>query len=104
MPRPRPCRPRSAEGTFAGLFDDDRRPPSRITPAVLVSLQTAAAAEGVLGPVVLDVRARSSYEGDDGQIPGSIRVPPDQVTDWAAEWQELHDRDRMIVAVLYLNE
>jgi NhaP-type Na+/H+ or K+/H+ antiporter len=86
------------ESTFAGLFDDDGRPPSRITPAELVSLQAAAAAEGKLGPVVLDVRARSSYEADDGQIPDSIRVPPDQVTDWAAEWNELHDRDRLIVA------
>ncbi len=86
------------ESTFAGLFDDDGRPPSRITPAELISLQTAAAAEGKLGPVVLDVRARSSYEADAGQIPDSIRVPPDQVTDWAAEWTELHDRDRLVVA------
>ena len=32
---------------------------------------------------VLDVRARASYEGDPEQIPGDIRVFPDQIADWA---------------------
>jgi hypothetical protein len=32
---------------------------------------------------VLDVRARASYEGDPEQIPGDIRVLPDQIADWA---------------------
>jgi rhodanese-related sulfurtransferase len=29
------------------------------------------------------MRSRAHYETGDGQIPGSIRVPPDQVTKWA---------------------
>ena len=33
-------------------------------------------------PVVLDVRARASYEDATGQIPGSVRVLPDHVGDW----------------------
>ena len=34
-------------------------------------------------PTVLDVRTRSAYERDKATIPGSIRVLPDQVTEWA---------------------
>jgi rhodanese-related sulfurtransferase len=34
--------------------------------------------------VVLDVRWRAEYEADDGQIPGSIRVLPDQIGAWAS--------------------
>jgi rhodanese-related sulfurtransferase len=34
-------------------------------------------------PIVLDVRARAQYDQDADQIPGSIRVPPDQVEEWA---------------------
>ena len=86
------------EATFAGLFEGDEHPPLRVTPAEVVALQEEAAAAGDPGPVLLDVRARSSYEGDGGQIPGSIRVPPDQVTEWVTEWGELHDRERLIVA------
>ena len=86
------------EATFAGLFEGDEHPPLRITPAEVVALQEGADAAGDPGPVLLDVRARSSYEGDRGQIPGSIRVPPDQVTEWATEWGELHDRERLLVA------
>ena len=86
------------ESTFAGLFEEDGRAPLRITPAEVVGLQAAAAAVGDPGPVLLDVRARRSYEEDDGQIPGSIRVQPDQVTEWATAWKAQHDRSRLIVA------
>jgi sodium/hydrogen antiporter len=86
------------ESTFAGLFDEDGTASSRISPAELVTLQTAAADAGKPGPLVLDVRARSSYEGDDGQIPGSLRVLPDQVAEWATTWAQTHDRDRLVVA------
>ena len=44
-------------------------------------------------PVISDVRARASYEHDGSQIPGSIRVLPDQVLEWAADCPE----DRMVV-------
>lgn len=86
------------ESTFAGLFEAEGAPPLRITPAELHQLQTAAA--GAPGPLVLDVRSRSSYEADSGRIPGSIRVLPDQVAEWASAWvqDEQYDRARLIVA------
>ncbi|MGH2598373.1 MAG: cation:proton antiporter [Dehalococcoidia bacterium] len=45
-------------------------------------------------PLVLDVRTRSQYALDPNRIPGSVRVPPDQVAEWAAA----QDRARAIVA------
>ena len=36
-------------------------------------------------PIVLDVRTRSQFERDDVQIPGSVRVYPDEVTAWATD-------------------
>ena len=97
------------ESTFAGLFDDAGSDPLRITPDELATLQAAAQTAGEVGPIVLDVRARSSYEEDDGQLPGSIRVLPDQVAEWAAAQRaapdgrenddlRAHDRGRLIVA------
>jgi rhodanese-related sulfurtransferase len=34
---------------------------------------------------VLDVRSRSEYDRDGVRIPGSVRVLPDQVAEWAAD-------------------
>jgi NhaP-type Na+/H+ or K+/H+ antiporter len=45
-------------------------------------------------PLVLDVRSRSSYEKDPAGIPGSVRVPPDEIENWAAK----QARDRAVVA------
>jgi hypothetical protein len=45
-------------------------------------------------PIVLDVRSRSSYEKDPEGIPGDVRVPPDEVENWAAK----RARDQSIVA------
>jgi NhaP-type Na+/H+ or K+/H+ antiporter len=45
-------------------------------------------------PIVLDVRSRSSYENDPEGIPGDVRVPPDEVENWAAK----RARDQSIVA------
>jgi NhaP-type Na+/H+ and K+/H+ antiporter len=39
-------------------------------------------------PIVLDVRTCSQYEKDKTQIPGSIRVMPDQVEEWARDREE----------------
>jgi NhaP-type Na+/H+ and K+/H+ antiporter len=39
-------------------------------------------------PIVLDVRTRSQYEKDKTHIPGSVRVMPDQVEEWARDWEE----------------
>ncbi len=35
-------------------------------------------------PIVLDVRTRAHFAEEDGQIPGSIRVLPDQISEWMA--------------------
>jgi NhaP-type Na+/H+ or K+/H+ antiporter len=90
------------ESTFVGLFDETGAPALRISPAELLQLQAAAAAAEEPGPIVLDVRSRSAYEGDAGRIPGSVRVQPDQVAEWARTWaaehEEPHDRARLVVA------
>ena len=43
-------------------------------------------------PLVLDVRSRSAWHGD--QIPGSVHVYPDEVVPWAAR----QGREREVVA------
>ena len=72
-PRSAPARPPSCS---------PRRPDDvpRVTPAEL-----ANAWPEPNPPVVLDVRSRSEYARDGVRIPGSIRVLPDQVTEWAAD-------------------
>jgi NhaP-type Na+/H+ or K+/H+ antiporter len=77
------------ESTAQGLFQRDLSGTPRITPAEL-----AALLEGPNPPVVIDVRTRSQYDDDPGQIPGSVRVLPDQVEAWAAD----QDRKRAVVA------
>jgi NhaP-type Na+/H+ or K+/H+ antiporter len=77
------------EATATGLFQHEATEIPRITPAEL-----AARLEGPHPPIVLDVRSRAQYERDNGQIPGSIRILPDQVEAWAAE----APRERSVVA------
>lgn len=68
------------ESTVAGLFGShDEHEVRRVTPTELRDLVA-----GPDPPVVMDVRSRSSYERDRFQIPGSVRVLPDQVFEWAA--------------------
>ena len=38
--------------------------------------------DGPNPPIILDVRSRSSYEKDQAQIPGSVRVSPDSINEW----------------------
>lgn len=68
------------ESTAPGLFSHDDREVSRISTEELSRLLADPDP-----PVVLDVRSRSSFEASGYQIPGSIRVLPDEVTAWAAE-------------------
>ena len=77
------------ESSAVGLFQRDLSGTARITPAELV-----ARLEGPNPPVVIDVRTRSQYDDDPGQIPGSVRVLPDQVEAWATA----QDRKRAVVA------
>ncbi len=41
-------------------------------------------------PIVLDVRSRSQYERDGQRIPGDVRVPTDEIENWAARWLADH--------------
>jgi NhaP-type Na+/H+ or K+/H+ antiporter len=67
-------------GTAAQLFSQSPDDIPRVTPSQL--------AERLAGPrptLVLDVRSRSEYDRDGVRIPGSVRVLPDQVAEWAAD-------------------
>jgi rhodanese-related sulfurtransferase len=61
---------------------------TRIKPQELYALLGQPSA-----PLMLDVRSRSSYESDGSQIPGSVRVEPDRVAEWAAD----QPKDRLVV-------
>ncbi|MBX3010372.1 MAG: cation:proton antiporter [Caldilineaceae bacterium] len=74
---------------FPDLFEAE---PTGITRINVEELASQLA--GPQPPMVLDVRSRAAYETDDGQIPGSIRVPPDQIADWAVQQKP----ERAIVA------
>jgi sodium/hydrogen antiporter len=69
----------------AGIFEGDASESIRITPD-----QLSGMLEGDDPPIVLDVRTRSQFEKDYTRIPGSIRVAPDEVDDWARERQEAY--------------
>ncbi len=73
------------ESTAAGLFGR----PAEETPRIEAD-ELAEQLEGPNPPIVLDVRTRSQYERDLTRIPGSIRVGPDAVEDWAARWVSKH--------------
>jgi len=68
------------ESNASGLFISTPEDVERITVEGLQELLQAADP-----PIVLDVRSRSQYERDDGQIPGSVRVLPDEVGLWSTE-------------------
>lgn len=67
------------EGDLGGLFEGEAIEVPRITPE-----QLHAWLQEPIPPIVLDVRSRGHYARDAGQIPGSIRVLPDQISEWAA--------------------
>ena len=79
--------------TATGLLRPDRGEP-RDVPRISAR-ELADRLAGPNPPIVLDVRSRSSYEKDPAAgIPGSVRVPPDEVEAWAAK----RKRDQSIVA------
>ncbi|HLV98193.1 MAG TPA: cation:proton antiporter [Ktedonobacterales bacterium] len=87
--RARQTEPEERVGTVGGLFEGEATEIPRIAPEEL-----ARQLAGPEPPIVLDVRARAAYEDSNGQIPGSVRVLPDHVTDWAAR----HQPGRAVVA------
>lgn len=79
------ARPTLAEeraSDFPDLFEPEPTGVPRITAEEL-----AAQLAGPQPPLVLDVRARAAHDAEEGQIPGSLRVPPDQIADWATHQQ-----------------
>jgi NhaP-type Na+/H+ or K+/H+ antiporter len=77
------------ESTAAGLFTRYEGDIPRMAPEELDE-----ALNSPNPPIVLDVRSRSSYDADGAQIPHSVRVLPDYVTEWAAN----EPIDRLVVA------
>jgi hypothetical protein len=67
-------------GTAAELFTQSPDDIPRVTPS-----QLAERLAGPRPPLILDVRSRSEYDRDGVRIPGSVRVLPDQVAEWAAD-------------------
>ena len=72
------------ESTAVGLLAHRERDVPLISPGKLRQIL-----DGSSPPVVLDVRSRSSYQRDGAQIPSSVRVLPDGVTEWAAKYPKM---------------
>jgi NhaP-type Na+/H+ or K+/H+ antiporter len=70
--------PEEREADVEGLFGGEPENVPRISPQEL-----AARLAGPDPPIVLDVRSRSAYDSDPVRIPGSVRVAPDQMEEWA---------------------
>lgn len=68
------------DSTLGGALQTDADDLPRVTVAEL-----ADRLAGPNPPLILDVRSRSAHERDGGSIPGSVRVLPDQVREWAAK-------------------
>jgi sodium/hydrogen antiporter len=81
--------PEERESTAAGLFRSNPTETPRVT---VQELAQRLASEDP--PILLDVRSRSSYDSSTTEIPGSIRVLPDEVIEWAAG----KPHDRLVVA------
>ena len=81
--------PEEREATAEGLFEGEPADVPRVTPEEL-----AAMLAGANPPIVLDVRSRSASARDGAHIPGSLRVPTDEI----AEWAKSQPRNRPIVA------
>lgn len=81
--------PEERSSEVAGLFAGEPDEAPRISVEELARLL-----ESDDPPLVLDVRTRGQYEQDEGQIPGSVRVLPDQIQEWASTAV----RDRRVVA------
>ena len=77
------------EATVAGLFGQHESEVPRISIDELAELMVNPEP-----PMIIDGRARASYELDKAEIPGSIRVLPDEVLEWVAYCPD----DKFVVA------
>ncbi len=78
--------PEERVGTAAGLYPSQPEDIPRISVEEL-----ADRLAGDDPPTLLDVRSRSSYSRSTTRIPGSIRVVPDEIREWAAGKSKEHD-------------
>ncbi|HEX9067263.1 MAG TPA: cation:proton antiporter [Ktedonobacterales bacterium] len=81
--------PEERESGAGGLFEEDAASIPRVSVEELHAMLA-----GPNPPVVLDVRTRGQYAASPGRIPGSVRVLPDKVREWAATAK----KDRAVVA------
>ncbi|MBI3967631.1 MAG: cation:proton antiporter [Chloroflexi bacterium] len=77
------------ESTAGGLFREDAAEAPRVSVEEL-----ARRLAGLEPPIVLDVRTRSEYLRERVRIPGSVRVLPDHVDEWATT----QEKGRSVVA------
>ena len=77
------------EATVAGLLGQHESEVPRISIDELAELMVNPEP-----PMIIDGRARASYELDKAEIPGSIRVLPDEVLEWVAYCPD----DKFVVA------
>jgi NhaP-type Na+/H+ or K+/H+ antiporter len=66
------------ESSADGLFEGEASEVRRVTPLELQGMMDESPP-----PLILDVRSRAHFAKSDGQIPGSVRVLPDQIREWA---------------------
>ncbi len=81
--------PEERESSVAGLLSETKNDVSRVSPQELAE---RLASEHP--PRVVDVRTRSAYGTEAMQIPGSIRVLPDRILEWARD----QSREQSVVA------
>ncbi len=80
--------------TASGLFGDAVDDIPRITADELAArLASAGDRDGdgeAARPIVLDVRSRAGYAHERVTVPGAVRVPPDEVMEWATGQKPHH--------------
>jgi NhaP-type Na+/H+ or K+/H+ antiporter len=78
------------ESGAGGIFKGAASETPRVGPEKLAEMM-----KGALLPVILDVRTRSQYEKDQRLIPSAIRVRPDEVEEWARDWEDKHTQSQI---------
>jgi NhaP-type Na+/H+ or K+/H+ antiporter len=81
--------PEERESSAAGLLRETTDDVPRVTPQALAERLTSPHP-----PLVLDVRTRAAYRAEAVQIPGSVRVLPDRILEWAVD----QPREQPVVA------
>jgi sodium/hydrogen antiporter len=72
--------PEERESSAAGLLHETTDDVPRKTPQELTELLTSPHP-----PLIVDVRTRGAYRAEAVQIPGSVRVLPDRILEWAVD-------------------